>query len=270
MTPKFIHIGIEQYLQSIDSNIYSTFKKKEIDLQFNTVCDKYIDKIVSPNKRVTQADKIFEDYQFTLDDLRLLKKKSIINSTNNTITFPNDYRNLISDTSLIRREDCFTSVKSNGIKPDTYYINESTVSLSYNNIIINPNQIFVGLRGISTFTIGITDYKVIELNRVQNRLVESEYKEDLKRIPFTKAKWNSPISEIYGSNLVITTDNSFYVSAVEIAYIRVLNKLDSTNWEIDWNTEFPENIIRTLIDITGKRMLFLVESSRYNTASAES
>lgn len=269
MTPRQIHIGIDQGLQVVGSFIYSTFKKKEIDLQFNTTCDKMIDSIFKNTFVSNEEKKIFEEYQFVLDDLRLVKVvDTILPLSSNSATLPVNYRDLISDESLVART-CFQYVKSGNIKPDIYYINKDTINLSYNDQIIIPDAYFVGIYGISTFITGSTSPKVLSLIQKPNRLIESEFKGKLKVNPFTKSRWDSPISELYGNKLKITTGDDFTVPLVIIEYIRKLVPLNSDNFDTDWNTEFPDNVIRTLIDLTVKRMLFLVESSRYNVASSE-
>lgn len=269
MTPRDIHIGIEQGLQAIGSNIYSNFLKKEIDLQFNTTCDKFIDWIVKPKSRNQPDSIIFEQFQFNLDDLRLLKIVDQLVATSDDIaTLPDNYRNLISDSSLVRRS-CFKGIKTGEVEPNIYYLNEGSLSLSYNNQTINPNEVFEGIRGITTFIAGAKDYKVTPLIQRPNRLVESEYRGDMNTNPLTKTRWDSPLSEVYSNKLDITTAKDFYVPYVIIDYIRKLVPLDSANFLVDWNTEFTDNVIRSLIDLTIKRMLFVVDSSKYGAAITE-
>lgn len=270
MTPKQIHIGIEQGLQVLGSYIYSDFKPKEIDLQFNTTCDKMIDSIFKNTFVNNEEKKIFDEYQFVLDDLRLLKVvDSVLPSSNRVFDLPANYRNLISDESLVKRA-CFTYVKSGEIKPDIYYLVERDSGiLSYNNENISSGEYFLGIEEITTFTVIDNVPKVIGLIEKPNRLVEAEFKGKLRVNPFTKTRWESPISELYGNSLKVTTNDTFTVPYILIEYIRKLVPLNSDTFNVDWNTEFPDYVIRTLIDLTVKRMLFLVESNRYSVANNE-
>lgn len=271
MIPKLIHISIEQVLQVIDSNIYSNFKPKEIDLQFNTICDKFIDFIIS-NKIDGNNLKIFENIQASLDDLRLLVSlDNIISSDTLYFNLPSNYRNLLNDRSFVVRSNCFEYIKSGGIERGKYYINKSTITIVYNGQQYLSGQIFVGLKNISIFTYNTVPYTggIIELLEKPNRLIEAENKANYKESNFTKPFWYSPISELSGNVLKLNESKDFTVEGVIIDYVRKLVPLDSSTPDVDWNTEFPEPTIKTLIDLTAKRLMFIVQSQAYQAGQIE-
>lgn len=271
MTPKLIHISIEQILQVINSSVYSEFLPKEIDLQFNTICDEFIDFILS-NKIDGNNLKIFENIQANLDDLRLLVLlDNVISSNTLSFNLPTNYRNLLNDRSFVIRSNCFDYVKSGDIKSSKYYINKSNSTIVYNGQQYLSGEIFVGLKNISIFTYSTTPYTggIIELLEKPNRLIESENKANYKESNFTKPFWYSPISEMSGNRLKLNEGKDFTIEGVIIDYVRKLVPLDSSTPDVDWNTEFPEPTIKTLIDLTAKRLMFIVQSASYQAAQNE-
>lgn len=269
MTPRLIHISIEQVLQNIDSNIYSSFKPKELDLHFNTVCDKFI--TYSFKGKVEKGDEyIFQDIQRSFDNIRyLLKVNELKYLTNGQLVLPEDFRDLINSTSLVNRTNCAKKVST--INSDKYYKNNTSVTIVYNSQNILTSKLFLGIEESSTFTYTQKPYTgdVIELIKSDNRLVETEIKTTYLKSSFTKPKYDSPVVELYGNNLKVYKSDDFKVEGLLLDYVRKLVPLDSSTPTTDWNTEFPDETIKVLIDMTVKRLLFIVESQKYQASTIE-
>lgn len=272
MTPKNIHIGIEQILQNINSNIYSSFLPEEIDLQFNTICDKFITYIFKG--KISKGDEyIFQDVQRDFDNLRLLLQvNKFYYLVNNQVNLPTDYRDSANTTSLVNRLCCQKVVNSGNIESDKYYKNNSSVIIVYNNQNVLSNQVFLGVEDISTFIYGQSPYtgNIIELVKSDNRLTETETKQVYLKASFTKPSWESPVIEIANNLLKIYKDNTFKVEGILMDYLRILNPLDSVNnLNVDWNTEFPNETQKVLIDMTARRLMFITDSNRYQVSTVE-
>lgn len=105
MTIAEIEYTLEQKLQILNSNVYGNLLTSEILLQFDNVVDRFIDACLSPKQ--LGSLKGIDDTQLTIDNLRFIKVLSIPLSRSSTIyndsvfTFPDDYRNLINDSSNV-------------------------------------------------------------------------------------------------------------------------------------------------------------------------
>lgn len=105
MTIAEITYTLEQKLQILSSNVYSNLLTHEILLQFDNVVDRYIDACLSPKPMGSLLG--VDDTQLSVDNLRLLKVSdtvvSFVSTSDKTsaYTLPNNYRNLINDSSRI-------------------------------------------------------------------------------------------------------------------------------------------------------------------------
>lgn len=269
MTPKLIHISIEQVLQVIDSSVYSTFKPKELDLQFNTICDKFI--TYSFKGKIEKGDDyIFQNIQRDIDNVRyLIQANQLKKLINNQLVLPSNFRDLINTTSLVNRLNCIKNVTT--IESDKYYKNNTSTTIVYNNQNILINDIFLGIEEITTFEYEQIPYtgSVIELIKSDNREVETEVKPTYLKAPFTKPRYDSPVVELFVNIVKVYKSDDFKVEALLLDYLRSLVPLDSSIPNTDWNTEFPDETIKLLIDMTVKRLLFIVESNKYQSSSNE-
>ena len=103
--------------------------------------------------------------------------------------------------------------------------------------------------------------------RVPSRLLGDEVWETTKQNPFAKPQDKSPISKIIGNKFIVNANGSV-ITEVDITYIRKVTALDSTG--VADYTEFPEEVILWLIDLTRNRILESLQSERLPSAVQES
>jgi hypothetical protein len=106
MTIAQIHYSLEQGLQNLGSFVYANYLPQEINLQFDRIVDKFIDAHLKPQP-IPQELKGIDEVQLQLDNLRFIKVTDAALVTNGAdtekrgYTLPDNYRNLIQDSSQI-------------------------------------------------------------------------------------------------------------------------------------------------------------------------
>lgn len=117
MTQQEIYDSIDQGLQNLSSFTYQNFEPAEVDLQFNTIVDLFVENALGKSKLKELS--VFEGVQVTMDDLRLLKIiDHSIPLTNGRGPLPENYRHLINDRTM--RTYCGSS----RLVPNRLYENE--------------------------------------------------------------------------------------------------------------------------------------------------
>jgi len=106
----------------------------------------------------------------------------------------------------------------------------------------------------------------IVLNR-PTRPIGDEAWETTKVIPFTLPTAVSPISKILGNNFYVNAGGNV-ITSISLTYIRKVLNLDVVTSNATY-TEFPEEVILKIIDLTRNRILELVKSDRTSTAVEE-
>jgi hypothetical protein len=137
MTPKEMHIAVEQGLQKHTSYVFDDFLPEEIDLVLNKVQKRFID----DKFRRDNVSEGFEIEQGDLDDLQFLIEKDIelpafvnLASKKAYSVFPSDYLYLVNDRTLIN-DDC----KVLDLTPLTPYTEEYVYTYPFDNSTASEN-----------------------------------------------------------------------------------------------------------------------------------
>lgn len=226
---KKMHILIEQKLQTIGVFAYSDFSPEEIDLQIDTAIIKLIEEsFTSDGQNKTK----FEDNQKNKDKFKELEVRNfpltLIKEEDETVALlPDDYNHLISDTSLYLYRCSKRKIKSGEIIKDNYYIVEKG-TLEYAGQTYIEGEYFKG--DVNTQYSYISSippilYK-LEVTKSSNRLVESEYYQELTSNSLTTSNEESLLSTISGKKLIIFS-SKFFVDKVLLTYIKEANKANS-------------------------------------------
>lgn len=101
---------------------------------------------------------------------------------------------------------------------------------------------------------------------VPTREIGDEVWETTKQNPFAKPLPRSPISKILTNKFIINAGGS-PVTEATITYLRKLTALDATG--VADYTEFPEEILLQIIDLTRNRVLEIIQGERLPTSVQE-
>jgi hypothetical protein len=105
MTIAEIEYTLEQKLQILNSNVYGNLLTEEILLQFDNIVDRFIDAHLYPKQ--LGSLKGIDETQLTIDNLRFIKvintplSRTTTTYNDSVFSLPNDYRNLINDSSEV-------------------------------------------------------------------------------------------------------------------------------------------------------------------------
>ena len=184
MTTKEIYIAIQQGLQNSNSFVYNSYEEEELDLEFNTTVNLFIEDVIASS--INKTEKAFENIQTVLDDLRLLK---VVNSSiplvNNVGNLPTEYRHRINDRTSL------TYCGQPRIVPKRLYESESLYKAIENPFerpkwyspisIIENNTIRVYLPSQVTATTVIMDFirnpkkLIYDISTVNNEWSDTEF-----------------------------------------------------------------------------------------------
>ena len=136
MTPLEQHIQIDQDLQRIGSYVYDDFLPEEKDIILNKMQDRFIDDKIKrdPNSEGFQVDQIDLDNlrNVLVEDIELPVYVDIVKKQGFVI-FPDDYRYLINDRSMVYRSCLSTTNSEYNVLDVDSVTTLSTSILSFNN-----------------------------------------------------------------------------------------------------------------------------------------
>ncbi len=175
-----MHHLIEQEVQKMGFFAYSNLETEEIDLQINSVIDKFVEDVLdkkSNKRRRLGVLEGFQENQVSLDKLRTIHVKDQTGALQDfdggkKITFENDYLHFI---------------KAKAVTSYTCTENKKTVT--------------------KTLTSGVRIMASTDIDAVVN-------------LPHYKTDKRSPIGEIVNNSLYLYTDSTFAISSLKYDYIR--------------------------------------------------
>lgn len=225
-----VHLLIEQGLQNIGVFAYGDVLHSEIDLQINKKLLALIEEEFLPIK---ESKFPYELTQGILDRFQNLQVKDLIltpsRNTNSTLNYdfysialPANYLHLVADVSNVLLECNDNSILTGNIKTGVYYMNKGDKSITYNTIVYNKGDIFLGVIGVTGYTYsgnGILWIVKLKSKRSPNRLTEEELLPQVLQNALQTTEYRSPLSSLSGNNYYVYVDD-FYISNIFLTYVR--------------------------------------------------
>lgn len=241
------HILVQQGLQNVSTFEHRDYEPEEIDLQLVKSMYKVIDNIMKPQNQIEE----FEVNQEVLDRLQVLIKFAILadkNTIDDEVSFnlPENYFHAIRiKTNTISNDYCM--INCNSIKEGQAYTLLSG-KIMYNGIEYVKNQILIGVKDVTTFSIIPTSERVslgqkFTVNS-KVRLTKSNKISVLAFSSFGKSTIKSPIAFINNNKLTFVVNN-FDINSPILWYIRKPLEISLEN---NIGFELPDDVCYEIIN----------------------
>lgn len=105
-----------------------------------------------------------------------------------------------------------------------------------------------------------------------NRLVKSEFVNRYNKNPFNKSIGESPLETLRKGQLILLTDNTFYIDSVEVEYLRrpkMINHLTGQSLELGSTLGVKRDIARQIVDMAVQTTAARIMAGNYQTISQE-
>lgn len=206
MTPQEMHIGVNLYLQKINSKAVDSFEPEEIDWQLSVEQLKFIRQRTNPKSNLKRDG--FEYNQKRYDDIRSLIVSSSIpmfirNGVSMFGNLPADYFQLVNDRSLVDNL-CKTSFQTYPTTQKTYYYcvipMDQTYSFYADGILYKSSPVIDVVSDYPTVANQLVDQSTIFM--LINVILELQ-------IPNTQIYWQTWNNMYFSNSIIFVSEMSF-------------------------------------------------------------
>ena len=241
ITTDTVETDNELYSTTVEFNPTEPFSRVQLELDDDMIFD---------------TDDYFTDIVFDIDD-----KFIIINLILNTL---NRIESVINNAEI--SINTFYEYFNDRYFPNSFYFiskdiifKDVTLNLYIDEVLINSNNTTTSINQVKIIQ---DDFESI---KPENRLINTYDLSEKLNNPFSSTKYNSPISNIYGTVLAVYTDiNKFLVNQVLLTYIKNPNQINNF---LDINCELPVHTHNDIVEIAIQYLLENISSPRTNTKS---